>query len=102
VIEYFTAARSAGLRLACVEAIRAEVQPAVEQTCVAGFGRPVAKQRCFAVDRKPARQDHLDVRLARCRQAAGDVAHHLGIRVQLDQPVGILDCELPESQPRRL
>jgi len=78
------------------------MKPAVKFTGGALLGGPVAEQRRLAVDREPAWQEDVDVPVARRRCAEGDVAHHLRVGIELDQPVDVVRRELPQPQPRRL
>ena len=92
----------AELLLAGIDAVRSKMKPAVELAGGALLGGPVPEERRLAVDREPARQEDVDVPLARRRCAEGDVAHHLRVGIELDQPVDVVGRELTQPQSRRL
>ena len=85
-----------------LEAVVTQVKPADELIGVAPLRSEVPEPGLLRVDLEPARQVGLDVARPRRRHAERDVAHHLGVRVEVDEPVDVVGRKMPQPQPLRL
>ena len=76
----------------------AEVEPAQEFPGGGGLGRPGPEPVEPVVDGEMGGDDPVPDFLAGCRPAAGEVAHHLRVAVEIEQIAYVVCCEPAQGQ----
>src|SRR3984957_379530 len=79
---------------------RAEVEPAKKLAGGGGLGRPGAESVESVIDAQMKGDGVIPDLFARGRPAAGEVAHDLGVTVEVEEVVHVVLGELAQDQPR--